>query len=85
MQYLINNLVGAQAPATNFKDMEPKEKQSRKAYKKHSEDAAQQKMFTFRLDCRLLPWLNSKPNKGRYINDLIAADMRKAWVGNDTD
>lgn len=63
--------------------METKEKQSRKAYKKHSDEAAQQKMFTFRLDCRLLAWLNSKANKGRYINNLIAKDMKRGWLGDD--
>lgn len=36
-----------------------------------------QKMMNFRLDLDLLPWLNSKPNKGRYINDLIRADRDK--------
>lgn len=63
--------------------METKEKQSRKAYKKHSDEAAQQKMFSFRIDCRLLAWLNSKPNKGRYINDLISKDMKRGWLGDD--
>lgn len=63
--------------------MENQEKQSRKAYKKHSDEQAAQKMFAFRLDCRLLSWLNSKRNKGRYINNLIARDMRNAWLGDD--
>ena len=38
-------------------------------------------MFSFRLDCKLLRWLNSKSNKGRYINDLIAKDIRNACKG----
>lgn len=61
--------------------MEDKKKQARKAYKKHEEEESAQKMFSFRLDCKLLRWLNSKPNKGRYINDLIAKDIRNACKG----
>lgn len=34
-----------------------------------------QKPMNFRLDIDLEDWLCSKPNKGRYINDLIRADM----------
>lgn len=63
--------------------MEEKKKQSRKAYKAHSDEAAAQKMMSFRVDARLLAWLNSKPNKGRYINNLIAADMKRGWIGDD--
>lgn len=36
-----------------------------------------QKMVTFRLDLDNEEWLQQQQNKGRYINDLIAADMRK--------
>ena len=35
-----------------------------------------QKMVTFRLDLDNEEWLQQQQNKGRYINDLIAADMR---------
>ena len=35
-----------------------------------------QKVFSFRLDIEHLEWLNLQPNKGRYINDLIAKDWR---------
>ena len=62
-----------------------KEKQSRKAYKKHGEESAAQKMMSFRVDVRILAWLQSKPNKGRYINDLIYKDMKSAWVGTHDD
>ena len=31
----------------------------------------------FRLDNDLIEWLNSQPNKGRYINNLIRADMER--------
>lgn len=58
-------------------------KQSRKAYKKHEESQAAQKMVSFRCDTKLLTWLKSKPNMGRYINNLIAGDMKKAWLGDD--
>lgn len=57
--------------------MEEKKKQSRKKYGSESE----QKMFSFRLDKRLWAWLNSKPNKGRYLNNLINQDMKSAWNG----
>lgn len=34
-----------------------------------------QKMISFRLDNEVAAWLEHQPNKGRYINELIAADM----------
>lgn len=36
-----------------------------------------QKMMSFKIDLDLIEYLNTKPNKGRYINELIAADMTK--------
>lgn len=36
-----------------------------------------QKMMTFRVDNENAAWLESKPNKGRYINELIARDRMK--------
>lgn len=33
-----------------------------------------QKMVTFRCDLDNIEWLETKVNKGRYINDLIAKD-----------
>ena len=33
-----------------------------------------QKMVTFRCDVENLDWLDHQANKGRYLNDLIAAD-----------
>lgn len=45
----------------------------RKAYAPKGERS--QKMMSFRVDNELAEWLNQQPNKGRYINDLIAADM----------
>lgn len=34
-----------------------------------------QKHMAFRVDLDLLPWLDQQANKGRYINELIRADM----------
>lgn len=36
-----------------------------------------QKMVTFRLDLENEEWLERQPNKGRYINNLIAADREQ--------
>lgn len=47
----------------------------RKAYSPKGERG--QKMISFRLDNENVEWLNSKPNKGRYINDLISQDRNK--------
>lgn len=54
----------------------------RKAYGKKGERT--QRMMAFRVDQELIPWLDSQANKGRYINDLIAADkQRKTRAIND--
>lgn len=63
--------------------MEEKKKQERKAYKRHNEEIGGQKMMSIRIDCKLIAWLKSKPNMGRYINNLIARDMKSAWTGDD--
>lgn len=62
---------------------EDKKKQVRKAYKKHDEGEQSQKMISFRLDMKVWRWLASKPNKGRYINNLIAKDMKAGWIVDD--
>lgn len=36
-----------------------------------------QKMMSFRVDNDLVTWLNSQPNKGRYINELIKKDKEE--------
>lgn len=36
-----------------------------------------QKMMSFRCDLDIIEWLNSQPNKGRYINELVRLDMIK--------
>jgi hypothetical protein len=43
---------------------------TRKAYSARGEQA--QRMMSFRLDHENAEYLNTKPNKGRFINDLIA-------------
>lgn len=45
----------------------------RKSYAPKGERS--QKMMSFRVDNDLAEWLSQQPNKGRYINDLISADM----------
>lgn len=63
--------------------MEKEQKQKRKVYARGEERGqSQQKMITFRLDAKLLSWLNSKPNKGRYINNLIADDIKRSIKGD---
>lgn len=47
----------------------------RKEYGKKGERT--QKMMSFRVDNDLIEWLESQPNKGRYINNLIADDKKK--------
>lgn len=64
---------------TKIKIMEQKNDQnaaSRKAGRKRGEIT--QKMVTFRLDSDLLTWVNSQPNKGRYINNLIRSDYEQS-------
>lgn len=36
-----------------------------------------QVMFNFRLDKENAQWLDTFPNRGRYLNDLIKADREK--------
>lgn len=36
-----------------------------------------QKMVTFRADLDNIAWLEQQQNKGRYINELIAADRQQ--------
>ncbi len=47
----------------------------RKAYAAKGERS--QKMMSFRVDNEVAEWLNLQPNKGRYINRLIAEDREK--------
>lgn len=40
--------------------------------------SSNQKMMSFRLDNENAEWLHQQPNKGRYINELIAKDRQSA-------
>lgn len=51
-------------------------KRVRKAYAPDGERS--QKSFTFRLDNDNIDWLEQQPNKGRFINELIAASRQAA-------
>ncbi len=42
-----------------------------------------QKMISFKLDNDNLEWLQMQPNKGRYINDLIARDRRERSINQE--
>lgn len=44
---------------------------TRKAYTARGEQS--QRMMSFRLDVENIEYLRTKPNKGRFINELIAA------------
>lgn len=51
-----------------------KEEETKERLRKlRSKDGTAQKMVTFRCDNENLAWLESQPNKGRAINNLIAA------------
>lgn len=63
--------------------MEKKQSQPRKAYKKHDQEEVAQVMMSFRIDIKNKRWLDSKPNKGRYINELIKDDMHRAIKNED--
>lgn len=58
--------------------MENQEKRVEGARKRKAPKGTRtQKMFNFRLDDSLSNWLDTQPNKGRYLNDLIRNDMQK--------
>lgn len=52
--------------------MKEEKKQERKSGRVNGN--VTQKVFSFRLDVEHLAWLELQPNKGRYINELIAKD-----------
>lgn len=52
--------------------MKEEKKQERKSGRVNGN--VTQKVFSFRLDVEHLAWLDKQPNKGRYINELIAID-----------
>lgn len=44
-----------------------------------------QVMTSFRVDADVVDYLKSKPNRGRYLNDLVRTDMSNREVFNDDD
>lgn len=55
-------------------EIQAKKIQERRPYARKG--TRSQTMMTFRLDNENALWLATKPNKGRYINELIAKDRR---------
>lgn len=58
--------------------MKEKKEEERTRKKYASKGERGQKMLSFRLDNENIEWLQKQPNKGRYINNLIAADRQKS-------
>lgn len=58
-----------------MKKTEEIKERSRKARSKNGERG--QKMMSFRVDNENAAWLELQANKGRYINELIAADRER--------
>lgn len=54
--------------------MKKEQNPTERVRKEYQHGQTTQKMMTFRCDNENLVWLQSKPNKGRYINELIARD-----------
>lgn len=55
--------------------MEKKKEEKERIRKEYGKERTQ-KMCSFRLDNELEDFLNSKPNKGRFINDAIRKAMK---------
>lgn len=58
-------------------------KQQRKKYAAAGERG--QKMVSFRLDNDLAEWLAGKPNKGRYLNNLIREHWKQCLMQRPHD
>lgn len=56
--------------------MEQQKERVRKEYA--SRGSRGQKMVSFRLDIENVEYLNAQPNKGRWLNNLIAAAQERA-------
>lgn len=56
-----------------MKQENQEQQRTRKVYAQKGERS--QRMMSFRLDNDLVEWLSQQPNKGRYLNDLMRADM----------
>lgn len=78
MNLNINNPWGSQIPhAKTKKIMSEEKKPTERIRKNYSRKEVSQKMMAFRIDYENLEWLQQFQNKGRYINELIAADRVK--------
>lgn len=42
-------------------------------------------MTSFRVDADVVDYLKSKPNRGRYLNDLVRTDMMNSTLLDDSD
>ena len=58
-----------------MKQQKEEQQRNRKVYA--AKGNRSQKMLAFRCDLDNVEWLEKQPNKGRYINDLIATDRLK--------
>lgn len=61
-----------------MKEQKEEKARVRKAYAAKGERS--QKMMTFRVDLENVEWLEQQVNRGRYINELIAADRLRKEV-----
>lgn len=57
-----------------MKEEKQEQQRIRRAYAKKGE--RNQKMMAFRLDNENAEWLQMQPNRGRYLNELIANDRQ---------
>ena len=64
-----------------MKQTEEKQERQRRQYAARGE--RNQKMMSFRVDNENADWLSQQPNKGRYINHLIAEDRNKRLTGHN--
>ncbi len=58
-----------------MKEEKQEQQRIRRAYAKKGE--RNQKMMAFRLDNENAEWLQMQPNRGRYLNELIANDRQR--------
>lgn len=61
--------------------MKEKKEEQQRIRKEWKHGVITQKMVSFKCDLENVDWLDCFQNKGRYINDLIAADRRQKSMG----
>lgn len=76
MSILFRTFASTKSSRTKNPTIMKKEKEEKpRIRKEYSPDGTRgQKMVTFRCDLENLEWLESQPNKGRAINNLIAKE-----------